>query len=194
MVLFHGITEISMPAKPIKINLLGSQDLEHTPWGRLISWATTYGRYIMITTEIVVLLAFISRFSLDRKNTDLTEELTQKQAIIEANTAFEKEIKSLQANLATAKKLMADQAKPVRLLNDLETFLPPDVYLTSLEISKNKLVIAATAGTTAGFAQFLSNIQSATRIKNVVLGDIQRKPGSGIDFQLTADIDVGTEK
>lgn len=183
-----------MPAKQIKINLLGSQDLEHTPWGRLISWATTYGRYIMITTEIVVLLAFISRFSLDRKNTDLTEELTQKQAIIEANVTFEKEIKSLQANLATAKDLLADQAKPVKLINDLETFLPPDVYFTSLEMAKNKLTIAATAGTTAGFAQFLSNLQSTTLIKNVVLGDIQRKPGSGIDFQLTADIDVGTKK
>ena len=183
-----------MPAKPITIHRLGSQDLEHTPWGRLITWATTYGRYIMITTEIVVLLAFISRFSLDRKNTDLTEELAQKQAIIQANVEFEKEIKSLQANLATTKKLLTDQAKPVRLINELETYLPPDVYLTSLEVTKNKLTIAATAGTTAGFAQFLSNLQSTKFIKNVVLGDIQRKPGSGIDFLLTADIDVGTAK
>ena len=78
-----------MPADSIRINLLGQQDLEHTPWGRIVSWATTYGRYIMITTEIMVLLAFISRFSLDRKNTDLTEEVTQKQAILEANTSFE---------------------------------------------------------------------------------------------------------
>src|SRR3972149_8842018 len=101
-----------MPAKQIRINLLGSSDLEHTPWGRLVSWATTYGRYIMITTEIVVLLAFISRFSLDRKNTDLTEELTQKQAIIQANLEFERDIKSLQINLATAKKLIAEQSKP----------------------------------------------------------------------------------
>ena len=67
-----------MPADIVRINLLGSQDLEHTPWGRIVAWATTYGRYIMITTEIIVLLAFISRFSLDRKNTDLTEEVTQK--------------------------------------------------------------------------------------------------------------------
>ncbi len=177
-----------MPAKPIQINLLGSQDLEHTPWGRLISWATTYGRYIMITTEIVVLLAFISRFSLDRKNTDLTEELTQKQAIIQANLEFEKEIKSLQANLATAKKLLGEQGKPVAIINLLETMLPPDVYFTSLEINKTKMTIAATAGTTQGFAQFLSNLQSTKTIQNVILGDIQRKPGSGIDFQLSADI------
>ncbi|MBI5018988.1 PilN domain-containing protein [Candidatus Gottesmanbacteria bacterium] len=176
-----------MPAKQIKINLLGSQDLEHTPWGRLISWATTYGRYIMITTEIVVLLAFISRFSLDRKNTDLTEELSQKQAILQANIGFEKEIKSLQANLATTKQLMAEQGRAVTIINTMETMLPPDVYLTSFEITKNKINIAATAGTTGGFAQFLSNIQSTKLIRNVVLGDIQREPGSGINFQLSAD-------
>lgn len=177
-----------MPAKSIRINLLGTQDLEHTPWGRLVNWATTYGRYIMITTEIVVLLAFISRFSLDRKNTDLTEELQQKQAIIEANLGFERDIKSLQANLATAKTLMSDQAKPVELINSMETLIPADVFLTSLEISSTKLILAATAGSTAGFAQFLSNMQSTKLISNILLGEINRTASTGIEFQLSADI------
>lgn len=183
-----------MPADPIRINLLGTQDLEHTPWGRLISWATTYGRYIMITTEIVVLLAFISRFSLDRKNTDLTEELTQKQAILRANTAFELEIRSLQANLATAKTLLSTQAKPVELVNTIETLLPPDVYLSNLEITRNKLSLSATAGSAQGFAQFLSNLEATKLIQNVLLGDIEREPMSGIDFQLSADVNMGIKK
>lgn len=177
-----------MPAKEIRINLLGSQDLGHTPWGRLVEWATTYGRYIMITTEIVVLLAFISRFSLDRKNTDLTEELGQKQAIIEANLDFERDIKSLQAHLTTAKALLANQAKPVEIANTLESLIPADVYLSSLDISRDKISISATAGTTSGFAQFLSNLQSVQMIQNVLLGDIRREPATGIEFQLTADI------
>src|SRR3989344_3425468 len=70
----------------IDINLIGEGDFSRTPIGRIVTWATTYGRYIMILTEIIVLLAFISRFSLDRKLTDLKEEITQKQAIIETNT------------------------------------------------------------------------------------------------------------
>lgn len=176
-----------MPAKPIQINLLGSQDLEHTPWGRLISWATTYGRYIMVTTEIVVLLAFISRFSLDRKNTDLTEELTQKQAIIQANLDFEREIKSLQSNLASAKQIMSVQPQPIELLDALVSVIPPDLYLTSLEILNNRVTLAATAGSTWGFAQFLSNLGMVRHIDNVILGDIRKTPQSGIEFQLTAD-------
>lgn len=183
-----------MPAKTIRINLLGSQDLEHTPWGRLVSWATTYGRYIMITTEIVVLLAFVSRFSLDRKNTDLTEELTQKQAIIQANLDFEREIKSLQGHLATAKTLMTDQTKPVDIINTIESLIPADVHLKSLELTQNKLAISATAGTTQGFAQFLANLQATKQIQNVLLGDIRREPLTGILFDINADINTGGQK
>lgn len=177
-----------MPAKQINVNLLGSQDLEHTPWGRIVAWATTYGRYIMITTEIIVLLAFISRFSLDRKLTDLTEEVNQKQAIIEANADFEKQIKSTQANIATIKKLIASQATPVTIVSSMEVLIPADVYLTSLELSSTKLSVTAFASSTGGFSQFLSNLQTSRLIRNVSLGDIHRTPAQGIEFQFTADV------
>jgi Tfp pilus assembly protein PilN len=177
-----------MPAKAISINLLGQQDLEHTPWGRIVSWATTYGRYIMITTEIVVLLAFISRFSLDRKLTDLTEETNQKQAIIDANLSFEKEVKSVQANLATAKQLISTQSKPIVLVTMMETMLPPDVYLSSIDLTGSKMSVAAIAGTTAGFSQFLANLGASKELKNVSLGDINRQAATGIEFQFSADV------
>lgn len=180
-----------MPAKQISVNLLGSQDLEHTPWGRIVAWATTYGRYIMITTEIIVLLAFISRFSLDRKLTDLTEEVTQKQAIIEANADFEKQIKSTQANIATIKKLMVNQSTPVNIITAMETLIPADVYLTSFELHPTKLSVAASANSTQGFSQFLSNLQTSPHIRNVSLGDINRTPADGIEFIFTADIAGG---
>jgi Tfp pilus assembly protein PilN len=177
-----------MPAKPVSINLLGQQDLEHTPWGRIVAWATTYGRYIMITTEIIVLLAFISRFSLDRKLTDLSEEVRQKQAIIEANADFEREIKSLQANIATIKKLTSTQSGPVEIVEALEVAITPDVYITTMELSSTKLSIGAVAGTSNGFSQFLSNLNAVKQIKNVLLGDVRRSPTTGIEFQLTADV------
>lgn len=180
-----------MPADTTRINLLGSQDLEHTPWGRIIAWATTYGRYIMITTEIVVLLAFISRFSLDRKNTDLTEEVTQKQAILEANVSFEQTIRTLQANITTAQKLLANQSKPVDITTMMETMLPPDVYLTSYTLTGNKLTLEASAGTTAGFSQLLSNLAAVKQFKNVALDGVSRSSTTGITFKITADVTAG---
>ncbi len=144
----------------------------------------------MITTEIVVLLAFISRFSLDRKLTDLTEEVTQKQAIIEANSTLEQDIKSLQSNLTSIKKLLTNQNLPVDIVTSMETLLPSDVYLTSFELSATKLSLDAIAGSTQEFSQFLANAQATKLLHNVVLGDINRNPQVGIEFHLTADTSI----
>ncbi len=77
-----------MPAQPVSVNLLDQPEFTSSSIARLINWTITYGRYIMIGTEVIVLVAFISRFSLDRKLTDLREEIAQKQIILEANADF----------------------------------------------------------------------------------------------------------
>jgi len=146
-----------MPATSVSVNLLDQEELEHSPLGRIVTWAITYGRYIMIGTEVIVLLAFISRFSLDRKLTDINEEIAQKQAIIEANAPFEREIRALQDQLVKMKALLSDQAKIPEILSLMQSALPPDVYLGTLSVNNNKLSASAVAGTTAGFSQFLVN-------------------------------------
>ena len=175
-----------MPAKPITINLLGQEDLKHTAQGRIIGWALTYGRYIMIGTEIVVLLAFISRFSLDRKLTDLKEEISQKQAILEANASLEQDIRLIQDHLVKVKQTTANQSIPLDELLLLQTLLPPDVYVDTLDVTPDHLAVTAFAGTTHGFSQFLTNLGAAKQFSRVDLGDIRKNALTGIEFQFTA--------
>lgn len=175
-----------MPAKNIRVNLLGQSDLEHTPWGRIVTWATTYGRYIMISTEVVVLLAFISRFSLDRKLTDLKDEISQKQSIIDANADFERDVRALQNQLAKIKTFLGEQERPVGYLTSIQEHLPPDVYLLSFSATGNKLIVDATAGTSAGFSQFLANMTADKKFSGLAIGETSRPATGGIKFQLTA--------
>lgn len=177
-----------MPTAPTNINLLQKSDLEHSAVGRITTWAVTYGRYIMIGTEIIVLLAFIARFSLDRKLTDLKEEITQKQAILVANGAFEQEVKSIQNRLSNIKTLTSDQTKPADLILFLQTILPRDVYLGSIDVSSDKLIMEAVAGTTEGFSQFLTSVAGSRDIQGLEIGDIQKQPGKGITFKLSAQL------
>lgn len=180
-----------MPANPVQINLLGGSDLEHTPVGRIISWATTYGRYIMIGTEIVVLLAFISRFSLDRKLTDLNDEITQKQAIITVNQNIESRINSVNSQIAKIKALYKDQDEPLRVLDAFQTLLPPDVYLVSIDVTAIDLKVGAVAGTTTGFSQMINLISSNRTFTGVELGQVT-KSITGINFQINAKIAIPT--
>lgn len=175
-----------MPATVPTINLLGQENLAHSPQGRIINWALTYGRYIMIGTEIVVLLAFISRFSLDRKLTDLREEIQQKQAILTANATLEQDIRSVQDHIAKIKTITADQAKPVNTFTLVNTLLPNDAYINSLEITGDKFSTEVVAGSTEGFGQFLTNLGSVKQIKRVEVGEIKKNPLTGLEFKLTA--------
>ncbi|OGG11625.1 hypothetical protein A2Z00_01010 [Candidatus Gottesmanbacteria bacterium RBG_13_45_10] len=177
-----------MPAKDISINLLGESQIEHTPLGRIINWAVTYGRYIMIGTEIVVLLAFISRFSLDRKLTDLKEEVAQKQDILEANASFEKDVRALQDKLARIKTLSQGQSTPVDVLVLFQSITPPGVYLDAFDLSNRGVSAQAIAGDTTSFSQFIANLQAANKLTNVDFGDIKRDPLLGIQFGLSAHI------
>lgn len=176
-----------MPAKTPTINLLQREDLEHTPIGRITTWAVTYGRYIMIGTEIVVLLAFISRFSLDRKLTDLKEEIGQKQLILQANLPFERDLKLLQDKLAAVKTLLNNQNQPIDRVTLFQSLIPQGVYLESYDASQDKVTIAAVAGSTESFTQFLVNLQATPEITNVDVGDIKKQPLVGIRFKLTTE-------
>ncbi len=181
-------------SKQISINLIGEEEMGHTPVGRIVTWAVTYGRYIMIGTEIVVLLAFISRFSLDRKLTDLKEEVSQKEAIIEANVDFEKDFRKIQDQLSKIQTLLSVPAVPAEALNTIQSILPSDVRLDALEISNNKLTALAVAGTTDGFSQFIAGLQATPLFQQIDIGDIRRSALGGIQFQFTATLAQAPKK
>jgi len=175
-----------MPANNITINLLGESEFEHTPLGRIVSWAVTYGRYIMIGTEIVVLLAFISRFSLDRKLTDLKEEISQKQDIIQANSQFEHDIRTLQDKLTKIKALTTQPVSSLDLLTFFRNVVPSGVYFQTYDQNENKLSIKAVAGSTDAFSQFIANLQASKFVTGVDFGNVIRDPILGIQFTFTA--------
>ncbi|MBI4062406.1 PilN domain-containing protein [Candidatus Gottesmanbacteria bacterium] len=180
-----------MPATSVShidINLIGEGDFSNTPIGRVITWATTYGRYIMILTEIIVLLAFISRFSLDRKLTDLNEEISQKQAIIETNSDLEQRIRTIQQKLKGLGTLVSSQSGPSQTLQSIRTALPPDVYLESLDISEKSAKLAVIAGTTQGIASLLTNLAGNPRFGDIQVGDISSKQAGGTQFDVTIHI------
>ena len=180
-----------MPTHDVAINLIGEEEMGHTPIGRIVSWAVTYGRYIMIGTEVVVLLAFISRFSLDRKLTDLNEEISQKQAIIEANVDFEQQFRKIQGQVSNISKLEKTPNTMVDALDTMQSLLPVDAYLNSLDIAPNKVTANAVAGTSTGFAALLANLQNTKQFTNVDIGDIRRDSLIGIQFQFTATFTGG---
>ena len=170
------------------INLLDQPEFESSSLGKLLTWAITYGRYIMIGTEIIVLLAFISRFSLDRRLTDLREEIAQKQTILVANQQFEQDFNSLQQSLKKISLLITDQNKPVNTFYQVSGLLPSDVKVTEFGLSDKNIEIVVNAGTTQGLSTFLSRLQHQKGISNIEVTDVEKDIVKGTLIRILAKI------
>lgn len=177
-----------MPA--ININLLDRPSFEKTPLGMTLSWALSYGRYIIVCTEIVVLLAFIFRFSLDRKITDLNEEINQKTAIIKANATFENQYRILQKRIVEIGTVFTNQDISFGTLKYLESITPIGIRFSTLGLSGKNLSISAVADNNNSLATFTNNLKSSGKLSQVNLTGLSKNLAQSgqIIFQISCII------
>ena len=79
--------EVKFPTPDV--NLLAGDELDTSPQGKFVRWALTWGRRIVVLTELVVILAFISRFWLDTTVASLNDKIEQKRAVVSSFSDFE---------------------------------------------------------------------------------------------------------
>lgn len=186
-----------MPAdkKGITINLIPQDSFEGKLFGKFLKWALTYGRYIVVCTELVVILAFLSRFKLDRDLTDIHEEISQKQAIVEATYDLEDGFRNLQNRLAKINTLMAAGTSPNEILEILGQNLPADVYLVDISVVQDKLNLTAVAQSELSFGVFINNLSQSKKFTNINLGVVSRggEREPGIKFNLSAKLSFRRE-
>src|SRR5260221_21750 len=100
--------------KSISINLLDND--HHNTFDIFISWALSTGRIIIIVTEIVALVAFLQRFDLDEKLSDLHSKMKFDQQVVDALQSNEKTYRSLQFRLQSESQLNNSNAAILKYL------------------------------------------------------------------------------
>lgn len=179
-----------MAAQKTLIELLPREDWEKTTFGKLLKWLLTIGRYIVIFTELVVILLLLSRFKFDRDLENINKQINDKQAKIQALAEFEEKFRFLQTQISTIEDLQKKQVKTDQILTELTLMIPVDVYLSNLNIREKKVSLTATALSEAGLATFLKNLQTSNRFDNLVLTQVSSETEKeiGIQFQLKSDL------
>lgn len=175
--------------KPLKlnINLLSKKELEERALNKFLKWSLTFGRYIIVGTEIIVLLAFFSRFKLDRDLTDLHQQVSQKQAIVQYNLEFEKKIRNLQKQLEEIKLIEEKDKLSLTLLRFFEENIPQEVTLNELSFNDNKVSFSGTSLSTSSFIDFLARIRTSNQFSDVTLEDLNKEREDFLKFKLKAN-------
>ncbi len=149
-----------MAAKQKEISLLPEEKtgLQST-LEKAFNWLVNTGRWIIVFTELIVILAFLSRFWLDQRLADIYAKNVQKIAIIEAASEFENEFRTLQKQTEQINSIQKEQKNQAEVLENIVALLPPDIYLKTLSINNNKGVeMEIFSFQEAGLVTFFKNL------------------------------------
>lgn len=160
-----------MSASKKKVNLLVREGFEYTSLGRILAWSLGAGRVIVILTELIVVLAFVSRFWLDRTLTDLNAENASKKLQIEASSRFESDFRNAQARLSSYKKLSTSSLSSA-IVGEITALLPRDVSLSKISLSDGDITIEGISLSESGLAGFIGGLQSSTSFSRVTLANV----------------------
>lgn len=162
-----------MPATKLgKINLLPKDSFEFSALGKILKWSLTTGRVLVVLTEFVVILAFGSRFYFDKKLNDLTEEISQKQAIVESYVDIEAKIRDILDRQAIVDKYLSTNLSIGGLVDQLKKVTPPDISYSEISISDRVVTLSGTSGSEGGLANLLVGINNLPEVGGVSVGSI----------------------
>jgi len=158
-----------------ELSLLPEESNNNSFTARLIRYLTTVGRYIIVFTELIVISAFVSRFWLDRQNSDLAENIRQQKAILESTTEFETEYISLQSRLKYIDTQYKAQPKYVANIKSISSSLPQDVFLQNLSFSESNAQISVYSYQEDSLVNLIVNLSLNPDISAVDIRKIEKK-------------------
>lgn len=175
--------------KEDQINLLPQEEFAASATGRILHWLLSTFRYLVITTEMVVIAAFISRFYFDSKNADLNDEIKQKEEYITAYSSFEEEYRQLQDKLAVIKTL--DSVNPMsKYVEGIVSKLPRDMRLVKITTQDDGgLIITGESLSEQSIQQLVVNLATDETFSEVALQQVDAKSNTAfLNFSVRVNL------
>ena len=160
-----------------RVSLLPGEEFRRSGLGKIIYWTTSTGRYVVVLVEFVVILAFLSRFWLDRKNADLSEEIRQEKAIIESVGEFEEDFAALQKQLEQIKQMLETEGAGKEALETVVNLSSGDVVFESISQSLGEdglgmVSLEATVYSERGLVSFIKALSESPKVSTVKIDNI----------------------
>jgi hypothetical protein len=171
------------------INLLPKDPFFATPAGQVLKWSLSIGRYIVIFTELVVILSFVTRFSLDRQVTDLNDAISQKKVVIESYGDLEESVRQIQSVLEEY-SLLRQQVNITEVFPELTKIIPRDTELTELVLRPDQISFSGKTVKQSSLNIIINNIQLSNRFSNVSIDKIESnttEDEGGFNFVIRAN-------
>lgn len=168
-----------------EVNLLPGDDFGDRPGGQFLHWALTWGKRIVVTTELVVILAFLSRFWLDTEVANNSEKIDQKKLVVLSQKDFEEKFRALSDRVSKAKSIEM-LVSPLTVYAQTEELVPLTVTVSQLSATNHSVSFSATSDE-ASLGKLVEAFKSSPKFSDVSVEKVAAGERSGIvDFSLSA--------
>lgn len=167
-----------------KINLLPPKEVPLKD--RIVYFLLNYLRYIIVITQLVVIIVFFYRFQVDQKIIDLKEEISQKKEIIKTVKPLLFESELIEKKIISSNKIINEQNKFKEIFDYFLSFFPESITLTKLEFVGNNLKVTGTSYNISHLQAYINLLTKDKKFKKVDLQSL-KKTFNGYDFILNLE-------
>lgn len=183
---------MAKPAQQVKIslNLLYPQGIPLKLPVRLFKWLLSFGRYIGIIVEILVLVTFAARFKLDADLAEVNEKINQQIPYVENLSPQADSIKQTQFKLSVVKKNLSSSPDWKIALDKIAKLTPKNTSFNSLNLEPSKVGkdlkfrINGVASTNNELALLLNGLKNDPILKDINLANLSFDE-AGLLFTIT---------
>ncbi len=161
----------------INLNLLHPKELQSKLPEKFIKWLISYGRFIVIFVEIIVVAAFLARFKYDADLDDLKRKINQDLPYVEGQAADEALIDQTQNKLALIDKTFLSGDRWQETVVALSAQTPGSIRFIGLSLEEKdqanlnfRLSGSTISNTDLGI--FLNNLRSQKNFSEINLANI----------------------
>lgn len=172
------------------INLLPSEDFDKTTLGRVLKWALTTFRYIVIFVELIVVGGFLSRFYFDVQIGNLNDEIKQQSAVIAAkHPTLEEPFRKIQLKLSILSSIGDESNSVLPMIDALAENIPYDSRILRISKDSQKVTIQMASVSEGSALFFLDSLSRNQAFSNLEIIRVESEIGSPfINYTLEGDL------
>lgn len=173
-----------MPNNLSSINFVGNKQI--SLFDKFMNWILTIGRLIVIITEVVAVIAFVYRFSLDEQLVNLHSAIKQKQDIISVSKNDENKYRNLQDRIVLVDSSSKQAANFNQIFTDIINLIPGQIKINDLILNKDRINLSIDIGSISSLGIFVDSLKSYHSIKSINIDNIENRPSAGLSVNITA--------
>lgn len=134
-----------------------------------------YFRYILVITQITIIIVFFYRLKIDQEIVDLSDTVMQQKEILNVLQPFIKDVQKKHEQYLMIQSILDKQNLYSQKLNYLLSIFPADFYLTKLIFKENTIFMQGKSTNYLTVMRFYNRVKKDNKFESVVLNFVEKE-------------------